>query len=97
MRVRELLVCLAMARLASAQPSDEAHEFAPQSRAHYDAGERAFEAKQYDAAIDEFRAGYAIDHDPYWFYVEAQVQRVEALAGNLDKCRDAIVNFRKFL
>src|SRR5215471_1364644 len=97
MRVRELVVCLAMARVASAQPSDEAHEFAKESRAHYEAGERAFEAKNYDGAIAEFRAGFAIDHDPYWFYVEAQVERVEALAGKLDKCREAIVNYRKFL
>jgi hypothetical protein len=95
MRAGTLVVILSMARAAAAQSTE--HEFSAESRAHYEAGQRDFEAKDYDGAIREFRAGYAIDHDPYWFYVEGQIERVEALEGKVDKCRDAIVNFRKFL
>jgi tetratricopeptide (TPR) repeat protein len=95
MRSGALVVIVAAARAASAQPVE--HEFSAEARGHYEAGQRRFEAKDYAAAIAEFRAGYAIDHDPYWFYVEAQVERVEALAGDTDKCRDAIENYRKFL
>jgi tetratricopeptide (TPR) repeat protein len=59
--------------------------------AHLGRGLEAFEDEDYEAAISEFRAGYAIDPRPELLFAWAQAER---LSGD---CPSAIVLYRRFL
>jgi len=90
MRLCVLLVLLG-AVPARAEPDEPHHELSPAARERYERGQRLFGDKSYDAAIDEFRAGYAIEPAPVFLYNQAQAER---LAG---RCTAAIVTYRAFL
>ncbi|HZO14972.1 MAG TPA: tetratricopeptide repeat protein [Polyangiaceae bacterium] len=72
---------------ASAQPA----RMTPEARAHFERGRNEFEAHHYDAAIEEFRAGYRLQPHADFLYSLAQAER---LRGD---CRAAIDTYRAFL
>ena len=63
----------------------------PEARAKLDGGLRHFSAKEWDAAIDDFRAGYAMDPQPDFLYAWGQAER---LRGN---CPEAVRLYSRYL
>ncbi|RMH44069.1 MAG: hypothetical protein D6689_03340 [Deltaproteobacteria bacterium] len=63
----------------------------PRARAHLDRGLEHYRARDYEAAIREFRAGYAIDPRPELMFAIGQAER---LSGD---CASAIRAYREFL
>ena len=78
------LTAIAITRAAHAQPATTADQ-------HRDAGYRHVERSEWDAAVDEYQAAYAIDHDPVSIYA---IGRVHIQRGD---CAAAIDAFRRFL
>src|ERR1043165_2668234 len=62
-----------------------------QAKAHFDQGAVFFAAKDYEAAISAFEAGYALDPRPEILFAWAQAAR---LSGD---CPSAIVLYERFL
>lgn len=83
------LVCLLAAAPAVAR-ADGAH-LKPEAQVHLDAALQAYAAKDWDGAIREFQAAYAIDPSPALIYATAQAYRFE------NKCKEAIDYYKKYL
>jgi tetratricopeptide (TPR) repeat protein len=79
-----LALGLALGSVASAQPRSAGLDA-------FEAGRRAFEANNYEAAIGDFQRAYQLDADPGYLFNLAQAQR---LAGH---CAEAAASYRKFL
>lgn len=63
----------------------------PRAREHFARGQAAFEAEDYERAIPELKAAYALEPNPLLLYAWAQAER---FAG---RCGKAIELYRKFL
>ncbi len=63
----------------------------PQAQGHFDQGLTAFQVKDYEAAIEQFRTGYEIDPRPELLFAWAQSER---LSGD---CPSAIKLLERFL
>jgi tetratricopeptide (TPR) repeat protein len=79
-----LVLALVLGGVASAQPRSAGLDA-------FEAGRRAFEANNYEAAIGDFQRAYQLDADPGYLFNLAQAQR---LAGH---CADAAASYRAFL
>lgn len=89
-RIFVILVLLRLFVAASSAGADEP-PFSDEARVHLERGLRQYEAKRFEAAIAEFRAGYAKDPRREFLYAWAQAER---LSGD---CPSAIVLYRRFL
>ena len=78
------LATIAITRAAHAQPATTADQ-------HRDAGYRHVERAEWAAAVDEYEAAFAIDHDPVSIYA---IGRVHTQRGD---CATAIDAFHRFL
>ncbi len=61
------------------------------AKVHTDKAAKAHKAGEFDVALTELKAAYAIDPQPKLLFAIAQVQ------AKLDQCPDAIANYEKFL
>src|SRR5688572_23244252 len=83
--MRVLTILLLLCGTALAEPMK------PEARARLESGLKRFTAKEWDAAIAEFRAGYAIDPRPDFLYAWAQAER---LRGN---CPEAVKLYQEYI
>jgi len=89
-----LLIAAALsfaAGVAHGQASDDPSAMSVQARKHLQLGLTHYQAKEYEDAIREFRAGYTIDPRPQFLFAIAQAER---LSGD---CTSAIPAYEKFL
>lgn len=70
---------------ASAEPTD------PDAKAKFASGISKFENKDFDGAIADFEAGYAIESDPLFLFAWAQAE------FNKGDCREAVKLYNKFI
>jgi tetratricopeptide (TPR) repeat protein len=84
MRRALLVLCIAAAPAHADDRDPRAKAYVDSANAHYRAGE-------YDAAIAELRAAYAIRPDPALLYAWAQAER------KLGDCREAVRLYQEFL
>jgi hypothetical protein len=84
---RLLAVALTLAATAATADEPASHEW----RRHFQRGLQLFDEHRYALAIDEFRAGYAIEPRGELLYALGQAQR---LGGD---CPSAIATYRAFL
>lgn len=63
----------------------------PDAKAHFERAQRAFSEQDYEAAIPELKAAYALEPNPMLLYAWAQAER---LAGS---CARAVELYRRFL
>ena len=86
---------LAPARAGRADPpaptGQRSEEVAAQATAHLSRGIELFTSKEYELAITEFEAGYALDPRPDFLFALAQAER---LSGD---CASAVLYYRDFL
>lgn len=83
------LVGLAMPAAASAAPEQVLED--REARAHFARAQEHFESEDYEAAIPELKAAYALEPNPMLLYAWAQAER---LAGS---CTRAVGLYRRFL
>jgi tetratricopeptide (TPR) repeat protein len=81
-----LILALVAPRMAEAQGKID-----PQAQVHLDAALKAYEAKDWDAAIREFEQAYALDPKPALLYATAQAYRFA------NRCGKAIELYRRYL
>lgn len=77
--------------VALGQPNDDPGAMSVQARKHLELGLTHYQARDYEEAIREFRAGYVLDPRPELLFAMAQAER---LSGD---CRSAITAYEKFL
>jgi hypothetical protein len=82
-----MLVAVLAARGAAAETS----RLKPEAQTHLDAALKAYEAKDYDAAIREFERAYQIDPNPNLLYATAQAYRFA------NRCGQALPLYRRYL
>jgi tetratricopeptide (TPR) repeat protein len=85
------LACWPARAPAQPRPADASPAMAPSARARLERGLAHYGAREYEAAIDEFRAGYEIDPRPEFLFAMAQAER---LSGD---CASAVILYRRFL
>jgi tetratricopeptide (TPR) repeat protein len=90
MQARTLALLAIVAAAPAVAHADGAH-LKPEAQAHLDSALKAYAAKDWDGAIREFQAAYAIDPSPALIYATAQAYRFE------NKCREAIDYYKKYL
>jgi tetratricopeptide (TPR) repeat protein len=81
-----LILALVAPRMAEAQGKID-----PQAQVHLDAALKAYEAKDWDAAIREFEQAYALDPKPALLYATAQAYRFA------NRCGKALELYRRYL
>jgi len=88
-----LVALLALAATAAPARAQDHGKVAmdPTAREHLDRGLEYYGKQEYEAAIDEFEDGYAIDPRPTFLFAMAQAER---LSGD---CGSAVVLYREFL
>jgi hypothetical protein len=85
-RVISIVVLALAPQIASAQGKLE-----PQAQVHLDAALKAYETKDWDAAVREFEQAYAIDPKPALLYATAQAYRFA------NRCGKALELYRRYL
>ncbi|HUJ62409.1 MAG TPA: hypothetical protein VLX92_28095 [Kofleriaceae bacterium] len=85
------LACLLVLALAAPRPAHAQAHLKPAAQAHLDAALKAYAAKDWDGAIRELDAAYALDPEPALIYATAQAYR---FAG---RCSEAIEHYRSYL
>jgi tetratricopeptide (TPR) repeat protein len=63
----------------------------PEARTHLDAGSRAYELQDYDAAIAEFKAGYEIDPRAEFLYAIGQAYRMKSDCEHAVRSYEAVL------
>jgi tetratricopeptide (TPR) repeat protein len=86
-----VVALLFAAPAARAQADDDPSAMSVEARTHLELGLAHYRAKDYEAAIREFRAGFAIDPRPELLFAMAQAER---LSGD---CISALSGYRMFL
>ena len=81
-----LILALVAPRMAEAQGKID-----PQAQVHLDAALKAYDAKDWDAAIREFEQAYALDPKPALLYATAQAYRFA------NRCGKALELYRRYL
>lgn len=80
-----LLVCLASAAPAAAQPERPAVSAADRAKQHFERARGLAQARQYAAAYDEFAAGYALAPRPLFLFNMGEMARA---LGQRDRARE---------
>ena len=88
MAARAILLSVAFVAMA---PRGAEAQVAGSAQPHLDAALKAYEAKDYDAAIREFEQAYAIDPKPALLYATAQAYRFA------NRCTKALELYRRYL
>jgi len=68
-----LMLCICLAATARAAPATPASK--QQAKLHFERGNQLYSDGQYDQAIDELEAGYALDPRPDFLYALGQAER----------------------
>jgi len=84
-----LALCLAPFTVAAAPPDNDPK--LEEARQHYESGLAHFNLREYQAAIEDFRAGYRLKPDPVFLYNMAQAHRLA------DHVEDALYFYRAYL
>ena len=86
-----LLTTLSLCCVCAAPSWAADKALAPDAKQHMEKGLRFFDVQSYLEAIEEFKAGYAVDPAPDFLYAMAQAQR---LSGD---CFHAVLTYQSFL
>jgi tetratricopeptide (TPR) repeat protein len=89
--MRPLFALLVTLLMTAGAAADEQTRMSPEAQRHLDTGLAHFAAQEYNEAIAEFRAGYALEPHPVFLYTMAQAER---MSGD---CPTAITLYRRFL